>query len=52
VTVNLTTGPVQQSADGQRSVSLEEVERLIRDGVGQTIRQLRTPAGRYIMGVR
>jgi hypothetical protein len=52
VQVNLTTGPIMQTADGQRSVSLEEVERLVRDGVGQTIRQLRTPAGRYAMGVR
>jgi hypothetical protein len=52
VTVNLSTGPIMQTADGQRSVSLEEVERLVRDGVGQTIRQLRTPAGRYAMGVR
>lgn len=52
VTVNLTTGPVMQAADGQRSVSLEEVERLVRDGVSQTIRQLRTPAGRYATGVR
>jgi phage-related protein len=52
VQVNLTTGPIMQTADGPRSVSLEEVERLVRDGVGQTIRQLRTPAGRYAMGVR
>lgn len=52
VTVNLTTGPVMQTGDGQRSVSLEEVERLVRDGVSQTIRQLRTPAGRYATGVR
>lgn len=52
VTVNLSTGPIMQAADGQRSVSLEEVERLVRDGVSQTIRQLRTPAGRYATGVR
>jgi hypothetical protein len=52
VTVNLSTGPIMQTADGQRSVSLEEVERLVRDGVSQTIRQLRTPAGRYATGVR
>jgi len=52
VTVNLSTGPIMQAANGQRSVSLEEVERLVRDGVSQTIRQLRTPAGRYATGVR
>jgi TP901 family phage tail tape measure protein len=52
VTVNLTTGPVMQDAEGRRSVAIEEVERLVRQGVSDTIRQLRTPAGRYAMGVR
>lgn len=52
VTVNLTTGPVMQQADGTRAVALEEVERLVRQGVSDTVRQLRTPGGRYALGVR
>ena len=52
VTVNLTTGPVMQQADGTRAVALEEVERLVRQGVADTVRQLRTPGGRYALGVR
>jgi hypothetical protein len=52
VTVNLTTGPLQQLPDGRGGVAIEDVERLVRQGVTETIRQLRTPAGRYAMGVR
>jgi hypothetical protein len=41
-----------QQADGTRAVALEEVERLVRQGVADTVRQLRTPGGRYALGVR
>jgi hypothetical protein len=48
VTVNLTTGPLQQMPDGRHGVAIEDVEKMIRE----TVRQLRTPAGRFAMGVR
>jgi hypothetical protein len=48
VTVNLTTGPVIQLPDARLGVAIEDVEKLIRS----TVRQLRTPAGRFAMGVR
>jgi hypothetical protein len=52
VTVNLTTGPLQQLPDGRGGLAIEDVERLVRQGVSETIRQLRTPAGRYATGMR
>lgn len=51
VTVNLTTGPVVGLPDGSRAMPLEDVERLVRKGIGEAVRQLRTPAGRYAMGI-
>ena len=52
ITVNLSTGPVMQQQDGSRYITLEDAERMVRQGISDTIRQLRTPAGRYAMGVR
>ena len=50
--INITTGPVMQSADGQQWVSIGDLERAQRQTVEAMMAQLRTPAGRYAMGVR
>jgi hypothetical protein len=50
--INITTGPVMQSADGQQWVSLGDLERAQRQTVAAMMAQLRTPAGRYAMGAR
>jgi hypothetical protein len=52
VTVNLTTGPVMQTQDGQRWMTIEDGERMARQTAEQIQRQLRTPGGRYMTGVR
>jgi len=49
--INITTGPVMQ-ADGQQWVSIGDLERAQRQTVEAMMAQLRTPAGRYAMGVR
>ena len=50
VTVNLTTGPLQQLPDGRGGLPIDDVEKLLRQAVEMTMRQARTPAGRYAMG--
>jgi hypothetical protein len=50
VTVNLTTGPLQQLPDGRGGLPIEDVEKLVRQAVIGALRQARTPAGRYAMG--
>jgi hypothetical protein len=50
VTVNLTTGPLQQLPDGRGGLPIDDVERLVRQAVIGALRQARTPAGRYAMG--
>jgi hypothetical protein len=50
VTVNLTTGPLQQLPDGRGGLPNEDVEKLVRQAVIGALRQARTPAGRYAMG--
>jgi hypothetical protein len=50
--INITTGPIMQSADGQQWVSLGDLERAQRQTVAAMMAQLRTPAGRYAMGAR
>jgi hypothetical protein len=51
VSVTIQTGPVMQSQDGQRYLTVQDAEKMVRAGISQTIRQLRTPGGRYAMGV-
>jgi hypothetical protein len=50
--INITTGPVMQTADGQQWVSMADLERAQRQTVASVLGQLRTPAGRYAMGTR
>lgn len=52
VSVNISTGPVKQDVTGQRWLTIEDGERMVRDAVTQMQRTSRTPAGRYAMGVR
>lgn len=50
VSVTITTGPVMQQG-GDRYVTLDQAQQMVREGVGAVFRQLRTPAGRYATGV-
>ena len=52
VNISITTGPIRQDADGQRWMTLEDGERMVRQAVGQMQRTSRTPGGRYAAGVR
>lgn len=49
--INVTTGPVMQQ-DGQQYVSMADLERAMRKTADGVYSSLRTPAGRYAMGVR
>lgn len=49
--INITTGPVMQQ-DGQRWVSLSDLERAMRQTEASTLARIRTPAGRRALGVR
>jgi hypothetical protein len=50
--INITTGPVMQTPDGQQWVTIGDLERAQRQTVSAVLGQLRTPAGRYAVGVR
>jgi len=52
LSINITTGPVRQDASGQRWMTLEDGEKMVRQAVGQMQRTSRTPGGRYSAGVR
>jgi TP901 family phage tail tape measure protein len=52
VTLYLQTGPMQPLPDGRAGVAVEDVERLIREALGQYSRVARTPGGRYVTGTR
>ena len=52
VSINITTGPIRQDASGQRWMTIEDGEKMVRQAVGQMQRTSRTPAGRYASGVR
>lgn len=52
VNINITTGPVRQDASGQRWMTIEDGEKMVRQAVGQMQRTSRTPGGRYSAGVR
>jgi hypothetical protein len=52
VQITIKTGPVMQSQDGQRWMTIEDGERMARQAVEQMQRISRTPGGRYAMGVR
>jgi tape measure domain-containing protein len=52
VSINITTGPVRQDASGQRWMTIEDGEKMVRQAVGQMQRTSRTPGGRYASGVR
>ena len=52
VQVNITTGPVRQDASGQRWMTIEDGERMVRQAAAQLQRTSRTPGGRYASGVR
>ena len=52
VSINITTGPVRQDASGQRWMTIEDGEKMVRQAVGQMQRTSRTPGGRYSAGVR
>jgi tape measure domain-containing protein len=49
--INVTTGPVMQQG-GQQYVSMADLERAMRKTADGVYASLRTPAGRYAMGVR
>ena len=49
--INITTGPVIQQ-DGQLRVTMADLERAMRATADGVYASLRTPAGRYAMGVR
>ena len=49
--INVTTGPVMQQ-DGRQYVSMADLERAMRATADGVYASLRTPAGRYAMGVR
>ena len=49
--INVTTGPVIQQG-GQQYVSMADLERAMRATADSVYASLRTPAGRYAMGVR
>jgi hypothetical protein len=52
VSINITTGPVMQDASGQRWMTIEDGERMVREAAAQVLRTQRTPGGRYASGVR
>jgi TP901 family phage tail tape measure protein len=52
LSINITTGPVRQDASGQRWMTIEDGEKMVRQAVGQMQRTSRTPGGRYASGVR
>jgi hypothetical protein len=52
IQITIKTGPVMQSQDGQRWMTIEDGERMARQAVEQMQRISRTPGGRYAMGVR
>ena len=49
--INVTTGPVMQQ-DGQQYVSMADLEKAMRKTADGIYSSLRTPAGRYAIGVR
>ena len=49
--INVTTGPVMQQG-GQQYVTIADLERAMRKTADGVYASLRTPAGRYAMGVR
>ena len=49
--INITTGPVLEF-NGERYVTLADMERGLQQMAGSVINGLRTPAGRYAVGVR
>ena len=52
VQITIKTGPVMQDQSGKRWMTIEDGERLARQTAEQVQRQLRTPGGRYAVGVR
>ena len=52
LTLNLTTGPIRQDASGQRWMTIEDGERMLREGFTKMQRVGRTPSGRYSQGIR
>jgi hypothetical protein len=49
--INITTGPVLQQ-DGQRYVSVEDLERAMRITAESVMGRLRTPSARIALGLR
>jgi hypothetical protein len=49
--INVTTGPVMQQG-GQQYVSMADLEKAMRKTADGIYASLRTPAGRYAVGVR
>lgn len=52
VSVNVTTGPIMQTADGKQWLSVDDGRAMVQQAVTQLQRTMRTPGGRYYMGVR
>ena len=50
--ITINTGPVMQTPDGQQWVTLSDLEAAQRQTVLAVMGQLRSPAGRYAVGVR
>jgi hypothetical protein len=49
--INVTTGPVMEF-DGEKYVTLTDMEQAMRKTADGVFKSLRTPAGRYATGVR
>lgn len=50
--INITTGPVQQLPNGEKAITIADLEMVARQVANQIYAGLRTPAGRRAIGVR
>jgi hypothetical protein len=50
--INITTGPVMRTPDGQDWVTTADLERAMRTTANAVLGRVRTPAGRQLLGIR
>ena len=50
--INITTGPVMRTPDGQDWVTTADLERAMRTTANAMLGRVRTPAGRQLLGIR
>lgn len=50
--INITTGPVLRTPDGQEWVTTADLERAMRTTADAVLGRVRTPAGRQLLGIR